>query len=169
MCIEARVAAVTGRTDQGEGMKSPVRRLASAVRFERPGAASNRLVYRRIEDFLEMLERTPFDGLRLYAVRSLSPASLNEARHRAQTASDQAGRMDLRLDLAGAIADFLRRSIDNYAYDPTMIGTAWILRPEDRERLRKTLVDASMAVVAQDLIDEATFDELVGPCARLVQ
>ena len=52
-----------------------------------------------------------------------------------------------------------------------MIGLAWRhepMRPEDRERLVDTLTDAALGVIVRDLVDEATFDELIGPCTFLV-
>ena len=121
---------------------------------------------RRIDRFLKQLDRTPFDTLRVFAVRSFAPVSLDAARRHAQAIADEAGRLDLRLEVAGAIDAFLGHALDSHAFDPTYRTEP--LRPDDRARLRGTLVDASLALVTRDLIDDRTFDELAGPCAQLV-
>ena len=148
-------------------MKTPVRRLASAVGFARRRVDPNAATLQQINHFLEHLERTPFDALRMSAVRPFAPAALNDARRRAQLAADQAGRTELRLEVAGAIDAFLSRAFDGRPFDPTYSPEP--MRPEDRARLLKTLADASLAVVAQDVIDDRTFDQLVGPCSQLVR
>lgn len=147
-------------------MKNPARRLASALGVDRKGVDPQAVNLRRIDRFLEQLERTPFDTLRVYAVQSFAPAALDAARRHAQAAADEAGRMDLRLEAAGAVDAFLRRALDSHAFDPTY--RAEPLRPDDRARLRRTLVDASLALVSRDLIDDRVFDELAGPCAQLM-
>lgn len=152
---------------KGDDVRTPVRRLASALGFARGRVDPNAATLQQVDHFLERLERTPFYTLRTYAVRPLAPATLNEARRRAQVIADQAGRMDLRLEVAGAMETFLSRAFDRHPFDPTYSPEP--MRPEDRVRLLKTLVDASLAVVAQDVIDDRTFDQLVGPCSQLVR
>jgi hypothetical protein len=152
---------------QGGDVKTPIGRLASALGFARERVDPNAATMQQVDQFLERLERTPFETVRTYAVRPLAPVALNEARRNAQVTADEAGRMDLRLEVAGAIDTFLSRAFDGRPFDPTYISEP--LRPEDRARLLKTLVDASLAVVAQDLIDDRTFDQLVGPCGQLVR
>lgn len=148
-------------------MKTPVGRLASALGFARERVDPNAATLQQVDRFLERLARSPFYTLRTYAVRPLAPAALNEARRRAQVTADDAGRMDLRLDVAGAIETFLSRAFDGRPFDPSYSPEP--MRLEDRARLLKTLVDASLAVVAQDVIDDRTFDQLVGPCSQLVR
>ena len=147
-------------------MKTPARRLASALGFARGRADPNAATLQQVDHFLGRLERTPFYTLRTYAVRPLARAALNDVRRRAQIAADQAGRTDLRLELAGAVETFLSRAFDRRPFDPTYSPEP--MRPEDRARLLQTLVDASLAVVAQDVIDDRAFDQLVGPCGQLV-
>lgn len=148
-------------------MRIPAGRLASALGFARGPVDPNAATLQQVDHFLERLERTPFDTLRTYAVRPLAPAALNKARRSAQVIADQAGRMDLRLGAASAVEDFLSRAFDRYPFDATYRTEP--MRPEDRARLIRTLVDASLAVVAQDVIDDQTFDQLVGPCSQLVR
>jgi hypothetical protein len=148
-------------------MKTPLGRLTAALGSARERVDPNAATLQQVDRFIERLERTQFDAIRMYAVRPHAPAARNDARRRAQIAADHAGRTDLRLEVAGAIETFLARAFDGRPLGG--IESIEPMRPEDRARLRTTLVDASLAVVAQDVIDERTFNQLVGPCSQLVR
>ncbi len=111
MASEPRRYQGNGRRWLGDDMRTPARRLASALGFARGRADPNAATLQQVDHFLGRLERTPFYTLRTYAVRPLARAALNDVRRRAQIAADQAGRTDLRLELAGAVETFLSRAL----------------------------------------------------------
>jgi hypothetical protein len=126
----------------------------------------------RLTAFLEALDRLDTDELRLLAVRPLDAEGHGAARTRARAAAARHLERAMLVDEAtAAIRAWLERVFGTRSFDPTLVALAWRhepLRLDDRDRLRETLDDAALAVVAADLIDEATCDELLGPCARLV-
>lgn len=120
---------------------------------------------------MDRIDRLPPDGVRLLAVRSLDPAVHEQARADALARLADAGRLDVLEASRTAIAAWVRRWQGGEAFDPTFVALAWRhepLRAEDRIRLLRTIEDAAIAELAADLVDEPTFDELLGPCATLV-
>lgn len=134
--------------------------------FARPEAASGAAA-----PLLEAVERTSADRLRLLAVRPLDRAAHSDAREEALDAVAARGRGPA-LEVSRAwIVDFVDRSFGTRGFDPTFIGLAWRHEPltaQDRARVAETLSDAAIAVLARDTIGDAAFDELIGPCADLL-
>lgn len=131
-----------------------------------PSSATDRLAA-----FVDRLDRLPTDAVRLLAVRPLDPVGHEASRERAMGAARIGGRTALVDDATARIADWIARAFGTRSFDPEMVALAWRhepLRLEDRERLRETLADAALAIAVEDLVDDATHAELVGPCGRLV-
>jgi hypothetical protein len=141
-----------------------------AVPSDRRSASQPGDATARLAAILERLDRLSTDELRLLAVRPLDPVAHGAARSRAVDAARRSGRAAMVDEAATGIAAWLDQAFGSRSFDPTLVGLAWRhepQRPEDRERLRETLADAVLAVAVEDLVDEATYGELLGPCATL--
>lgn len=120
---------------------------------------------------MDRIDRLPPDGVRLLAVRPLDRAAHDRARELALARLAEGGRLDALEATRTAVATWVRRWQGGEAFDPTFVAVAWRHEPlgaEDRIRLLRTIQDAAIAELAADLVDEPTFDELLGPCATLV-
>lgn len=125
----------------------------------------------RLRALLAAIDRTPIETVRTLAVRPLDPAAHEAARAQAVEAAGAGSRARLVEDGSTAIVDWIDRVVGTSSYDPTFAGLAWRhepLRVDDRVALAATLEDAVLAVVVADLVDPATVDELLGPCAGLL-
>jgi hypothetical protein len=125
----------------------------------------------RLSDFFERLERLPAAEARFLAVRPLDARAHEAARAAAEDAIERSDRSDLVGRAREGIVAWVRRSSSDLVLPTIYMGTgmgAQPGRPDDLVRLADTLSDASLAVIAEDLVDGATYDELVGPCTELV-
>jgi hypothetical protein len=125
----------------------------------------------RVRALLAAVDRTPIETIRTLAVRPLDPDAHAAARARAVEAAGAGSRARLVEEGREAIVGWIDRVVGTSSYDPTFAGLAWRhepLRVDDRVLLAATLEDAVLAVVAADLVDPATVDELLGPCAALL-
>lgn len=151
------------------------RDAAAGPRHERPG--------RRTEDpwlgdprrelarLGAALERLPFDQLGLLAVRPADPAAHDAARQRAVEAARTWGRWRLVAEGQAAVRAWLEEVFAGRGVDPTPGWIAWrhgTLSPADRRWLAETIGDAVLAVATRGLVDPETTDELLGPCASLL-
>ncbi len=105
-------------------------------------------------------------------MRPLDVSAHDAARDDAREAARFGGRAALLEDTSRALSVWLDRAFGTRSFDPTILGLAWRLEPlraDDIARLHETLDDAALAVATEDLIDEATYAELLGPCAMLVE
>lgn len=152
-----------GRTrDHGDRVAIGSRPARSPAR---PGDPAGRLA-----GFLERLDRLPTDGVRLLAVRPLDVAAHEAASEWARQAARDHGRATMVEDATVYIAEWIGRAFGTRSFDPELVALAWRhepLRIADRDRLQATLSDAALAVAVEDIVDEPTYGELVGPCGRL--
>ncbi len=120
---------------------------------------------------LDRLERTPVGRLRLLAVRPLDTAGHDRARAGAEDAARRAGRAERHAVARAWLDDLLRRSFSQRGFAPAAaLGIPHEpLGPVDRVRVERTIDDALLAVLVRDLVDETTYDELLGPCAGLLE
>jgi hypothetical protein len=125
-------------------------------------------VAHQVQQFLSMLQRTPFDELRLFAVRPGDAVAHEDARARASVppsveGETACGRTSLE---TWPTASWLRRS----RLRPTIIGLAWRRAAYgSRAAPPRRSSTPALAVVTRDLVDEITFKQLVRPCAKLVR
>lgn len=129
---------------------------------------------RRVDDpilrgFLDELERTPVEELRLLAVRPLDQDGHDAAREEAEDALRRSGRDQRHAAARAWVEELLRHAFSQPGYSPVAaLGIAH--EPLDaaaRVQVGRTIDDAVVALLAEDLVDEATYDELLGPCAGL--
>ena len=129
---------------------------------------------RRVDDpilrgFLDELERTPVEELRLLAVRPLDQDGHDAARDEAEDALRRSGRDQRHAAARAWVEELLRHAFSQPGYSPVAaLGIAH--EPLDaaaRVQVGRTIDDAVVALLAEDLVDEATYDELLGPCAGL--
>jgi len=124
-----------------------------------------------VSSFLDALEHAPVEELRMLAVRPLDQAAHDAARSTAEAELRRSGRDERHTVLRAWIEDLLRRSFSQRGFAPA----AWLgvphepLGPADRVRVGRTIDDAVVALLVRDFVDETTFDELLGPCAGLVE
>jgi hypothetical protein len=152
--------------------------VAGATRATRPGQASslvepNQLGRDRIEAslarFFERVDRLPSDQLDMLAVRPLDAGAHRAAVSGASEAVTRLHREDVLARADEAIEVDLPRRLSGSTFPSLgVVGIGARLSSLDRVRLTATLRDAALAVIARDAVDEATFAELVGPCADLV-
>ena len=148
-----------------------VRPAASAVARPSPRAPGTAPMA-RIGLLLHALDRLPPDRVRLLAVTPLDASAHDIARATALADVSAAGRSAEVNEARAAIQDWVRRWLSDNAYDPTFVAIAWRhepLGPDDRLLLLETLDDAALGLISADLVDEATSDELIGPCAALLE
>lgn len=127
---------------------------------------------RELARFGAALERLPFDELGLLAVRPADPAAHDAARQRAIEAARTWGRFGLVAEGQAAVRAWLDGVFAGRGVDPTPGWIAWRhgpLSPMDRRWLAETLGDAVLALATRGLVDPETTDELLGPCASLVE
>lgn len=119
--------------------------------------------------FLDELERTPVEELRLLAVRPLDQDGHDAAREEAEDALRRSGRDQRHAAARAWVEELLRHAFSQPGYSPVAaLGIAH--EPLDaaaRVQVGRTIDDAVVALLAEDLVDEATYDELLGPCAGL--
>ena len=152
--------------------------VAGAARVIRPTAAGtsvepNELATDRVDAslgaFFDRIDRLPSDQLDMLAVRPLDPDAHRAAVARAIEAVSRLGRRDVLARADEAIeVDLPRRVSDSTFPSLGVVGLGARLNSLDRVRLTATLRDAALGLIARDSLDEATFAELVGPCAGLV-
>ena len=124
-----------------------------------------------LRGFLDELERTPIEELRLLAVRPLDQAGHDEAREEAEDALRRSGRGQRRDAAGGWIEELLRHAFSQPGYSPVAsLGIAHEpLDAAGRVQVGRTIDDAVVALLVRDLVDESAYDELLGPCAGLVE
>ncbi len=125
---------------------------------------------KRLQRFAARLERAPIDEIRMLGARPLEPESHDLARADAEAAARAAGLGDLVAEAQDAMTTWLSRWLGDQYSEPSLYGLPWqrdSLGPEDRARVVVSLRDATLALVAADLVREETFDELLGPFAEL--
>lgn len=165
--VVRRSGVVARRVGADRGRRGP---HADATRLARE-ASPRHDPAAKLGRLLERLDRLPTDAVRLLAVRPLDPGEHEAARARASEAARFGARVVLIEDATTRIDDWIGRSFGTRSFDPELVALAWRhepLRLEDRSRLEATLADAALAVAVEDLVDEATYGELVGPCTMLV-
>lgn len=122
-----------------------------------------------LRGFLDELERTPVEELRLLAVRPLDQDGHDAARDEAEDALRRSGRDQRHAAARAWVEELLRHAFSQPGYSPVAaLGIAH--EPLDaaaRVQVGRTIDDAVVALLAEDLVDEATYDELLGPCAGL--
>ncbi|HSG85972.1 MAG TPA: hypothetical protein VLA23_06500 [Candidatus Limnocylindrales bacterium] len=122
-----------------------------------------------LRGFLDELERTPVEELRLLAVRPLDQDGHDAAREEAEDALRRSGRDQRHAAARAWVEELLRHAFSQPGYSPVAaLGIAH--EPLDaaaRVQVGRTIDDAVVALLAEDLVDEATYDELLGPCAGL--
>lgn len=122
-----------------------------------------------LEAFFERIDRLPTDQLDMLAVRPLDAAAHRAAVGRAKEAVVRLHRAEVLSRADEAIeVDLPRRLSDSTFPSLGIVGIGARLSSLDRVRLTATLRDAALALIVRDSLDEATFAELIGPCADLV-
>lgn len=145
-------------------------RSASVIRGAKRDAGHSRIpTMRRVEAFLEGIDRLPIDEFRMLAV---PVAEDHEAAvDQALQAAAAAGRRDVANDLRRSVDAGVARRFAEGGYDATMFGLGWRSEPTgpaDRARVAGSIRDAALGLLVEDVVDDGTFAELVGPCAALV-
>jgi hypothetical protein len=124
-----------------------------------------------LRGLLGELERTPIEHVRLLAVRPLDSAAHDRARTEAEKAARSSGRITRHAAAMAWVDDLLLTMFTRHGLPlEAAFGVPHeALGAQDRVHVRHTLDDAILAVLVCDLVDEATYDELLGPCAGLVE
>ena len=124
-----------------------------------------------LRGFLDELERTPIEELRQLAVRPLDQLGHASAREGAEDAVRRSGRGPRHAAARAWVDDLLRHAFSQPGFSPVAsLGISH--EPLDaaaRVQVGLTIDDAILAMLARDLVDESTYDELLGPCAGLVE